>query len=94
MGTGFLNGCSDVATVSTLIRDELEARKWLMLTNDSDTIVYIAFGAAAVMNSGSRLEANGGRLILTPKTRCTAAIYGIHGAAGTKGVLFAEAYHS
>ena len=35
-------------------------RNYLLIINDSDTVVYLAFGEAAVANKGVRLNANGG----------------------------------
>lgn len=35
-------------------------REYLIVINDSDTICYLAFGEAAVANSGVRLNASGG----------------------------------
>jgi hypothetical protein len=35
-------------------------RKYALLVNDSDEVIYIKLGAAAVLNEGIRLNANGG----------------------------------
>ena len=35
-------------------------RLYALFVNDSDTVVYLAFGVAAVVNTGVRLNANGG----------------------------------
>ena len=36
-------------------------RKSALFINDSDTVVYIKFGTTATLNSGVRLDANGGK---------------------------------
>ena len=36
------------------------SRKYLLLVNDSDAVVYCKYGTAAVMNEGIRLSASGG----------------------------------
>ena len=35
-------------------------RKYALLVNDSDAVIYLKIGAAAVLNQGIRLNANGG----------------------------------
>ncbi len=36
------------------------SRKYVLLVNDSDAVIYLKIGAAAVLNAGIRLNANGG----------------------------------
>lgn len=36
------------------------SRKYVLLVNDSDSVIYIKIGAAAVLNQGIRLNASGG----------------------------------
>ena len=84
----------DVATSTTEILAVNENRKVAVVVNDSDTAVYIAVGAAAVVNKGIRLNANGGSVQFggpggLPLT--TQAINGIHGGAATKTVTVQEA---
>ena len=62
------------------------SREYLLVINDSDTVVYLALGETAVVNKGIRLNANGGSFEmarvfgnLTP-----AAINCIHGGSGNK----------
>jgi hypothetical protein len=66
-------------------------RLYALLVNDSDTIVYIKLGAAAVVNQGIRLNANGGSYEMSKKlgNLYTGAINGISGIAG-KVVLVTE----
>ena len=35
-------------------------RKYMLIVNDSDTVIYISIGTATALNSGIRLNANGG----------------------------------
>jgi len=52
--------CS-VGIASTLVLDSNPLRKYLVLVNDSDTTLYLALSSEpAVLNSGIRLNANGG----------------------------------
>lgn len=46
-------------TSSEAVAENAE-REYLLLVNDSDTAIYLAFGTAATVNSGVRLNANGG----------------------------------
>ena len=76
----------DVAITSTEVLAAQTKRKYCVIVNDSDTVIYLAIGAAAALNSGIRLNANGGVFELGPTDGETSAIYGIHGATGTKRV--------
>lgn len=66
-------------------------RKYAILINDSDTAIYINIGAAAVLNTGIRIEANGGSYELSARNGnlSSAAINAIS-AAGSKILLVTE----
>lgn len=49
-----------VGATTTVVLAENGARTYLLLVNDSDTVIYLGIGAAAVLNKGPRLNANGG----------------------------------
>ena len=68
------------------------ARKFAMIINDSDTTVYLKVGAAAVLNEGIRINANGGSYTMSEAegNLDTRAINSIHGGAGTKVLLVTE----
>lgn len=53
-----------VNATSTLILAENHDRDWLVIQNDSDEDVYIAFGTAAKQNFGFLLTASGSTLEL------------------------------
>jgi len=42
-------------------------RKYALIINDSDTTIYIAIGTSAILNTGIRLNANGGSFEMTAK---------------------------
>lgn len=67
-------------------------RTYLLLVNDSDVAIYIKFGAAAVLNEGIRINANGGSLEVSPRNGNldTRAVNGIASAI-TKLMLIAQA---
>lgn len=67
-------------------------RKYALLINDSDTVVYIKIGAAAALNEGIRLNANGGsyEMSLGMGNLATGAINAIHGGTGNKALLITE----
>lgn len=75
-----------VTAVSTLILAANANRKAAVITNDSDTTIYLAIGVAAQANRGIRLNANGGALVIsrTGDIYSTEAVYGILAAAGNK----------
>lgn len=70
-----------VGSTSTLIRSANAARKLLVLVNDSDVVLYVSLGSAAVMNEGIRLNANGGNIVLENPIY-TGDIYAICSAGG------------
>jgi len=76
------NTAVSVADTSTTILSANDARKYALIVNDSDTVIYLALGAAAVVNSGIRLNANGGAYEINWTNLYKGAIYGIHAAAG------------
>lgn len=47
-------------TTAALAADTADTRSYVLLVNDSDEAMYIKCGAAAVMNAGIRINANGG----------------------------------
>jgi len=67
-------------------------RKYLLIINDSDTVIYLNFTGAGVVNQGVRLNASGGNLELTPDTGMhTGAIRANHGGgAVNKRLLITE----
>ena len=81
-----------IATNSTLALAANESRLYALLVNDSDAIVYLALGAAASLNAGIRLNANGGAYEMSAAAGnlYTGAIYAIHGSTGDKVVLVTE----
>lgn len=83
-GTEFENASNfavTIGTTSTLIKSANESRKLLALVNDSDVNIFIALGAPAVMNSGIRLNANGGNIVLASPV-FMGDVYGITAAGG------------
>lgn len=66
-------------------------RLYALFVNDSDSIVYLALGVAAVLNAGIRLSANGGSYEMSQKfgNLYTGVVNGISGQAD-KIVLVTE----
>lgn len=52
-----------VGSTSTKVLDDNLVKQKLILTNDSDEVIYVNVGAAAVANQGIRLNASGGQII-------------------------------
>lgn len=61
-------------------------RQYLLLINDSDTVLYLAFGEAAVANKGLRLAASGGSYEMSREAgnMITSNVRVIHGGSGNK----------
>ena len=82
----------NVTTSSGAVLAANANRKYALLINDSDTTIYMKLGAAAVVNQGIRLNANGGSYEMSTLfgNLYTGAIYGIHGGSGNKAILIVE----
>ena len=67
-------------------------RLYALLVNDSDAVIYIKLGAAAVANQGIRLNASGGSYEMSAMlgNLYTGAINGIHAGVGNKALLMTE----
>lgn len=54
-----------VGTSSTVVltAGQTEQCEYISIVNDSDTTIYIGIGAAAELNKGTRLNANGGACV-------------------------------
>jgi hypothetical protein len=70
---------------------ENQNRKYALVINDSDAVVYLKVGAAAVENQGIRLSATGGSFEMSSQTGNLdkRAINGIT-ASGTKVLVVTE----
>jgi hypothetical protein len=51
----------NVGIATTLVLAANPSRKYALIINDSDTVIYVKFGTTAILNSGIRLDANGGK---------------------------------
>ena len=85
-GTGQAPVGVNVTVASTPILAANANRKVAVICNDSDTTIYLAIGQAAVVNTGIRLNANGGVVVIsrTGDIFSTEAINGIHAGVGNK----------
>jgi hypothetical protein len=81
-----------VATATTVVVAANHNRLYLLLTNDSDTTIYLKLGASAVANEGIRLNAAGGsyEMCQASGNLYTGAVNGIHAGASTKVVTVLE----
>jgi len=80
----------NVGVATTQILAANDNRKYAAIVNDSDTTIYLALGANAVLNQGIRLNANGGAYEVLLADLNIVAINGIHGDAGVKRVTVVE----
>ena len=83
-----VNFAVTVGSTSTLVRAAEAGRKLLVLVNDSDVVLFLSLGSAAVMNQGIRLNANGGNIVLENPIY-TGNVYAIC-AAGGKNLVGCE----
>ncbi len=83
----------DVAPTSGAVLGVNTLRQCTLFINDSDTVIYLAFGQAAVANRGIRLNANGGNYSMSTLlgNLYRGAVNAIHGGgAVTKSLLILE----
>ena len=76
-------------TSSEVLAANSANRNFLYIQNDSDTVIYCKFGAAAVLNQGFQLAISGGSLRFDTRFP-TQALNCIHGGLGTKVLLILE----
>ncbi len=81
-----------VGTSTGVVLAANDDRSYVKIINDSDTIIYLKVGAAAVVNEGIRVEANGGVFDMSADlgNLDTRAINGINGVAAGKVMLVSE----
>jgi len=84
------NTHADVATTSTSILPSYAGRKYALITNDSDTVIYLALHSEAFLNNGIRLNPNGGSYEINWTNLYTGQICGIHAGTGNKVVTVVE----
>lgn len=80
-----------IAVTSTTVAAENVDRDYALITNDSDTTMYLAFGVSAVLNFGIRLDAGSSfEMGLRYGNMDTRQINAIHGGTGTKTLLVTQ----
>ena len=77
------------AATSTLILAANEDRSYASFINDSDEICYLAFGEAAVLHSGVRINAAGGSYEINATNLNKLAVYAIS-TSGAKNIVVME----
>lgn len=77
---------------NTLVLEANSARTYALFINDSDTVIYLSLDGAAQVNSGIRLNANGGSYEMSTAqgNLSVVAVYAIHGGVGDKRLLITE----
>tara|TARA_R100000750_G_C2288566_1_gene73992 strand:- start:151 stop:441 length:291 start_codon:yes stop_codon:yes gene_type:complete len=83
------NGAVTAGVASVEVLAANNQRVGYAIVNDSDTAVYLAFGATAVLNEGVRLNSNGGATVSDTNSIFTGAI-NVISSAGSKEVTFVE----
>ena len=75
------NFAVSIGNTSTEIRAANDSRKILALVNNSDVNIFISLGGTAALNSGIRLNANGGNIVIANPIY-TGVVNGIAATAG------------
>ena len=89
---GSVGFATNVTTATTEVLAANANRTYAVFINDTDAVIYLNFGAAAVANSGVRLNASGGSYEMSKEAGnlSTAVAYGIHAGSGNKVCCGAE----
>ncbi len=80
----------DATPLSTLVLAANRNRAYALFVNDSSIIQYLSFGPSAAVNSGIRLNANGGTYEMEGNTLWRGVVNGILASAGTGKILVTE----
>lgn len=82
----------EVQKTTTLVLASQPSRTNVLLVNDSDQVIYLMFGADAVLNEGIRLNAEGGsyELSIPLGTMTDDVINAIHNGDRGKNLLITE----
>lgn len=77
---------------STLIVRENPKRRYLLIQNDSDEVVYLHQGGPALLHTGIRLEKNGGMIEMSHVhcSLCGGDVYAIQAKIQPKTILITE----
>ena len=78
-----------VAATTTAVLAANVKRISALIINNSDEVIYLALGSAAVLNKGIRLDASGGSFVLEDSDDFNGAINGIS-TSGSKVVTVVE----
>jgi hypothetical protein len=90
-----ISGAHTQPSITTTSSEALAAetgRRYLLLVNGSDTVIYCNVGAAAVLNEGIMLTPKGGYYSMTvgDGNIDTDAVNAIHGGSGNKTLLIVQ----
>ena len=86
-------GGADVGTTSTKVVGKHGARMLLVISNPSDTGVYINFGSDAEANKGGYLGARGGTMVFTEgDIHIPLEVYAITASGTGKRVTYIEGF--
>ena len=80
----------NVTTTTAVILRANKARTAAWFINDSDVTIYLRFGQDAALNTGKRLNANGGAVWIDKMNLYKGDVSAIHGGAGNKVLCVCE----
>mgnify|MGYP001591394677 CR=1 FL=1 len=84
------SGTVSIGATTTVILAANNNRRFAHIMNDSNEVIYLGLGEAAVLNSGIRLNALGGSFTIDATNLFTGAVNGIS-TSGSKVATFVEA---
>ncbi len=85
-----LDHTTDVTITTAVVLAANKFRTCAEFVNDSDQVIYLRLGQAAVLNTGIRLNASGGSYEINLSNLWKGPISAIHGGAGNKVLCIME----
>ncbi|GAI46308.1 unnamed protein product [marine sediment metagenome] len=83
------HSCNVIVT-STLVLAVNKMRQTATFINNSDVVIFLRLGAAAAVNTGKPLNANGGSFEINKSNMWKGDVYAIHGGTGDKVLCIEE----
>lgn len=80
----------DIPSTGDVVVESSLSRRYLLIVNDSNAVVYLYCGQQGLDNTGIRLNADGGQWEMNTPILC--AVYAKHNKSGTKRLLVTEGW--
>lgn len=90
IGQKALHRFVNVTTGGQVLAYNNPSRRYLLLVNDSDAVIYLKLGTDAAEGEGIRINGGGGSYEINATNLYTGPVYGVTGGAGNNRCLVSE----